>query len=56
MEQWKIFYNRHTGQQYAAYTIRGETGGEEEATRARIAAEKGIKPADIITEIIEGEK
>lgn len=49
METWKVFMNRHTGQQYAAYTIRGETTDEEQATRERLAADYNLDPADIIT-------
>lgn len=51
MENWKIFYNRNTGEEYAAYTIRGTFEGEEEATAQLIAAEKGIDRADIVTRI-----
>lgn len=49
MELWKIFYNRRTGEELTAYTIRGTHRGEEEATRQLLAGEKGIDPADIET-------
>lgn len=51
IELWKVFYNRKTGETYAAYTIRGTFDGEEEATREMLAAEKGISQADILTKI-----
>ena len=48
-ELWKIFYNKETGEEYAAYTIRGTFTGEEEETARLIAAEKGIDRDDIAT-------
>lgn len=51
-ELWKVFYNRKTGEEYTAYTLRGTFQGEEEATAELIAAEKGLDRADIVTKII----
>ena len=50
-EPWKIFYNRKTGKQYAAYTIRGTFSGEEDATAELLAAENHVDRADIVTRI-----
>ncbi len=50
-EYWKVFTDRDTGAEYAAYTLDGETSGEEQATRELIAAGKGIDPARIVTNI-----
>ena len=52
-ELWKVFYNRKTGEEYTAYTLRGTFQGEEEATAELIATEKGIDRADIATKIID---
>ena len=52
-ELWKVFYNRKTGEEYTAYTLRGTFQGEEEATAELIAAEKGLDRADIATKIID---
>ena len=51
-ELWKVFYNRKTGEEYTAYTLRGTFQGEEETTAELIAAEKGLDRADIVTKII----
>ena len=51
MELWKVFYNRNTGEEYAAYTIRGTFEGEAEETARLIAAEKNIDRADIVAKI-----
>lgn len=51
MELWKIFYNRNTGEEYAAYTIMGTFEGEEEATAELIAYEEGIDRAEIESRI-----
>ena len=48
-EEWKVFYNRYTGEEYAAYTIRGTFDGEEEETRQLVAAEHGLDPEEIGT-------
>lgn len=50
-EYWKVFYNRKTGEEYAAYTLRGTFNGEEEATAGLIATEKGVDLEDIKTRI-----
>ena len=50
---WKVFYNRMTGEVYAAYTLRDTFPGEEQNTREILAAEKGVDPADIVTRIEE---
>ena len=50
-EPWKIFYNRKTGKQYSAYTIRGTFAGEEDATAELLAAENHVDRADITTRI-----
>lgn len=43
-EVWKIFYNKKTGETYDGYTIVGTFAGEEEATKALLAEERGYKP------------
>lgn len=50
---WKVFYNRTTGEVYAAYTLRDTFPGEEQNTRELLAAEKGVDLADIVTRIEE---
>ena len=51
MEQWAVFKDRETGQELAAYTIRGTFEGEEDATAELIAAEHHINREDIKTRI-----
>lgn len=55
MEQWAVFRDKETGQELAAYTIRGTFSGEAEATADLLAAEKGI-PREQITVTIETRK
>lgn len=50
-ELWKVFYNRKTGEEYTAYTIRGTFESEEDATAELIAAEHHINREDIKTRI-----
>ena len=50
-EYWKVFYNAKTDAVYAAYTLRGTSESEEEATAQLIAAGKGVDRADIKTRI-----
>ena len=50
-EYWKVFFNKKTGEEYTAYTLRGTFDGEEEATAELIAAEHGINREDIVTRI-----
>ena len=52
-ELWKVFYNRKTGEEYTAYTIRGTFEGKEDATAELIAAERYINREDIKTRIEE---
>lgn len=49
MELWKIFFDRETGREYVAYTVRGESQGEEKETIDLIATEQGIEPDRITT-------
>ena len=49
MEMWKIFFDRETGREYVAYTVRGEAQGEEKETIDLIATEQGIEPDRITT-------
>ena len=51
MEQWAVFRNKETGKELAAYTIRGTFEGEARATVDLLAAENGIKPAQITVAI-----
>ena len=51
MEQWAVFRNKETGQELAAYTIRGTFAGEAEATADLLAAENGLAPEQIIVTI-----
>ena len=53
IERWKVFYNKKTGEQYAAYTIQGEMAGEERGTIELEAAERGIDPTDIAVRVEE---
>lgn len=55
MEQWAIFRNRETGEELAAYTIRGTFAGEAEAAAGLLAAENGLTPEQI-TITIENRK
>ena len=55
MEQWTVFREKATGQELAAYTIRGTFPGEAEATKELLAAEGGIDPEQI-TVTIEARK
>ena len=52
-ELWKVFKDSATGQELAAYTIRGTFQGEEQATKELIAEEKGINPDRIKTVLEE---
>lgn len=47
MEQWQVFINKETGQELAAYTIRGTFPGEQAATIELLAYENGIQPEQI---------
>ena len=47
MEEWAVFRNKETGQELAAYTIRGTAPGEEAATIELLAFENGIEPEQI---------
>lgn len=49
MKQWLYFYDKNTGKELAAYTIREATPEEEEATRHQLAHDHNIDPADIYT-------
>lgn len=49
MEMWKVFFDRETGREYVAYTVRGEAQGEEKETIDLIATEQGIEPDRITT-------
>lgn len=51
MEQWTVFREKATGQELAAYTIRGTFPGEAEATKELLAAEGGIDPEQITVTI-----
>ena len=51
MEQWVVFRNKETGQELAAFTIRGTFPGETEATRDLLAAEHGLPPEQITVTI-----
>ena len=51
MEQWAIFRNTETGEELAAYTIRGTFAGEAKATAELLAAENGITPEQITVTI-----
>lgn len=51
MEQWAVFRNRETGEELAAYTIRGTFPGEAEATAGLLAAEHGLTPGQITVTI-----
>ncbi len=51
MEQWAIFRNKETGEELAAYTIRGTFAGEAKATAELLAAENGINPEQITVTI-----
>lgn len=51
MEPWKGFYNKVTGEEMGAYTIRETFPGEEEDTKALLAARCGISTDQITTEI-----
>jgi len=51
MEQWAVFRDKETGQELAAYTIRGTFAGEAEATADLLAAENGLAPEQIIVTI-----
>lgn len=44
-EPWKVF--KRGGKELFAYTVRGESSGEEEATRKQLAEEQGCKIEDI---------
>ena len=44
-EPWKVF--KLGGKELFAYTVRGESSGEEEATRKQLAEEQGCKIEDI---------
>ena len=50
-EQVAGFRNRETGQELAAFTIRGTFPGETEATRDLLAAEHGLPPEQITVTI-----
>lgn len=50
-EAWKVFKDKKTGKELAAYTIRGTFPGEEKETINLLAGELGIDPAQIITTI-----
>ena len=54
MEKWIVFKDKETGQELAAYTIRGTFSGEMTATIEMLAYENGI-PKDRI-QIIEEER
>lgn len=47
MEQWAVFRDKETGQELAAYTIRGTFPDEARATADLLAAENGLKPEHI---------
>lgn len=51
MEEWAVFRNKETGQELAAFTIRGTFPGEAEATRDLLAAEHGLPPEQITVTI-----
>ena len=51
MEQWAVFKDRETGQELAAYTIRGTFAGEARETAALLAAENGIDPEQVAVTI-----
>jgi hypothetical protein len=48
-EPWKVFY--YGLKELGAYTIFGEGGGEEHATKALLASELKVKPSDIEVKI-----
>lgn len=50
-EYWKVFYNKKTGKEYAAYTLRGTFAGEEESTIEILAAENNVDKKEIKTRI-----
>lgn len=50
MEEWKVFLDDQ-GHELFAYTIQGETEGEEQATRELIAHDKKMDPLKIKTVI-----
>lgn len=52
-EQWLVFRDKETGRELLAYTIRGTFPGERQATIELLAAENGIKPEQITTEIVK---
>lgn len=47
MEQWVVFRDKETGEELAAYTIRGTFAGEAKATAELLAAERGLPPERI---------
>ncbi len=49
MKEWKVFYNRETGEELVSYTIQGESPGEERATKELLASENGLKVEQIST-------
>lgn len=51
MEKWKVFRDKDTGEELAAYTIRGTFEGEEKATIELLAGELGIDPKRIVTSV-----
>ena len=54
MEAWKVFKTQD-GRELCAYTVRGESEGEERATILLKAYENGLEPEAIITAIEERE-
>ena len=50
---WKVFKDKQTGKELAAYTLRGTFPGEEQATKELLAGEIGIDPARIEVTIEE---
>jgi hypothetical protein len=48
-EPWKVFY--YGLKELGAYTVFGEGGGEEHATKALLASELKVKPSDIEVKI-----
>ena len=53
MEKWKVFKDKQTGKELAAYTLRGTFPGEEQSTKDLLAGEIGIDPARIEVTIEE---
>ena len=50
-KEWVVFTDKETGKELCNYTIRGTFPGELEATRAELAAEKGLQEEQIETHI-----